>query len=147
SPHYIPHPVHLGDAGYALVFLAPGFEGTGSGTRLSVRQQTGMHTIMTTVEALRQKTNGDPLSYFLSLLLGRAHVGFMHDLLLSVSEAPVLIERLRERLSQVFAEEHARFLVTTGVSFEGYRRFLGDPEEACERGGLTHLLNGGQLRL
>jgi hypothetical protein len=106
-----------------------------------------MHTIMTTVEAWRRKTNEDQLSYFLSCLLGGAHGVSIHDLLLSVSEEPVLIERLRERLTQVLAEEHARFLVTTGVSFEEYRRFLGDPEEACERGGLTHLLKGGRLRL
>ena len=44
SPHYIPHPVSIGGTEYALIFLAPGFEGTGADDIISIRQQTNIPT-------------------------------------------------------------------------------------------------------
>ena len=70
SPHYIPHPVRLAEVGYALIFLAPGPRGTGTPDVVSIRQQTGINTVLSTVETWRRKPNEDQIAYFLSCLLG-----------------------------------------------------------------------------
>ena len=90
SPHYIPHPVRLAEVGYALIFLAPGFEGTGSDEVVSVRQQTKIPAVMNTSKTWRQKPNDDQLSYFLSCLLGGVHGVNVQDLLASVTDDPTL---------------------------------------------------------
>jgi hypothetical protein len=144
SPHYIPHPVHLADVGYALIFLAPGFEGTGSDEVISVRQQTGIQALMSTREAWQRKPNEDQLSYFLSCLLGGTHGICVHDLLATVSEEPTLAAELRSRIGQALEEEKERFLTATGLTRERYRCHFGEPETALARSGLKDFLNGNQ---
>jgi hypothetical protein len=143
SPHYIPHPVRLTNAGSALIFLAPGFEGTGSDEVISVRQTTGIYTLMSTREAWRRKHNEDQLAYFLSCLLGGVHGIGMHDLLATVSEEPALATELTSRISQAMEKEEERFLTTTGLTPEDYRCSFGEPESALARSGLGDFLSGG----
>jgi hypothetical protein len=143
SPHYIPHPVRLADGSYAVIFLAPGFEGTGADEIISVRQETGIGAVMNTSETWRRKPNEDQLTYFLSCLLGGVHGINVRDLLLSVKEEPVLIERLRERLNHSLAEEQERFLMATSLSREYYRQIFGDSDIALERSGLAEFLSDG----
>jgi len=145
SPHYIPHPVRLAEAGYALTFLAPGFEGTGAADVISVRQETGIHTLMSTREAWQRKPNEDQLAYFLSCLLGGVHGIGMHDLLASVSEEPALAEELTRCMKQTIAKEQVRFLTTLGLTPEDYQHSFGEPESALARSGLGAFLNGGLL--
>jgi len=145
SPHYIPHPVRLEDAGFALIFLAPGFEGTGSDEVISVRQRTGVRGLMSTREAWQQKPNEDQLAYFLSCFLGGAHGINIADFLASVVEEPPLATELASRLDQFLAKERERFLATTGLSPEQYRHSFGEPETALARSGLGDFLNGGSL--
>lgn len=143
SPHYIPHPVRLADGSCAVIFLAPGFEGTGADDVISVRKQTGIHEVMNTSQTWRRKPNEDQLSYFLSCLLGGVHGVNVRDLLISAREEPVLVERLRERLHNSLAEEQERFLTATGLSREYYRQIFGDTDAALKRGGLAEFLFGG----
>jgi hypothetical protein len=143
SPHYIPHPVRLADTEYALIFLAPGFEGTGADDVISVRQETGIQTLMSTREAWQRKPNEDQLAYFLSCLLGGVHGIGMHDLLATVSEEPALAAELMYRMKHTMEKEQARFLATTSLTQEGYRRSFGEPESALARSGLGDFLNGG----
>lgn len=143
SPHYIPHPVFLVDQGSALVFLAPGFEGTGSDEVISVRQQTGIHAIMSTREAWRQKPNEDQIAYFLSCLLGGTHGICVQDLLATVSEEPTLAVELTNRIGSLLKEEAERFLTATGLTRQSYHCSFGEPEAALARGGLRDFLNGG----
>lgn len=143
SPHYIPHPVLLADQGSALVFLAPGFEGTGSDDVISVRQQTGIHTIMSTGETWQQKPNEDQMAYFLSCLLGGVHGICVQDLLATVSEEPTLAAELTKRIGSLLKEEEERFLTVTGLTRQSYRRSFGEPAAALARGGLRDFLNGG----
>jgi len=143
SSHYIPHPVRLAEAGYALIFLAPGFEGTGADDVISVRQETGIHTLMSTREAWRRKPNEDQLAYFLSCLLGGVHGIGMHDLLATVSEEPALVTELTSRIRPAMENEKKRFLTTTGLTPEGYHRSFGEPESALARSGLGDFLSGG----
>ncbi|HEV8713590.1 MAG TPA: hypothetical protein VGX03_12280 [Candidatus Binatia bacterium] len=140
SPHYIPHPVRLVDAGYAVIFLAPGFEGTGADDVMSVRQETGIHSLMSTREAWRRKPNEDQLAYFLSCLLGGVHGIGMHDLLATISEEPTLATELISRLRQVMDKELERFLATIGLPPEDYHRSFGQPESALARSGLGDFL-------
>ncbi len=143
SPHYIPHPVRLTDAGSALIFLAPGFEGTGTDEVISVRQATGIHTLMSTREAWQRKPNEDQLAYFLSCLLGGVHGIGMHDFLATASEEPALVTELTSRIRPAMENEKERFLTTTGLTPEGYHRSFGEPESALARSGLGDFLSGG----
>jgi len=140
SPHYIPHPVRLVDAGCAVIFLAPGFEGTGADDVISVRQETGIRTLMSTREAWRRKPNEDQLAYFLSCLMGGVHGIGMHDLLATVSEEPPLATELSGRIGQVMDKEREHFLATVGLTPEEYHRFFGQPESALARSGLGDFL-------
>jgi hypothetical protein len=142
SPHYIPHPVRLDAESCALIFLAPGFEGTGTDEIISVRQETGIQVVMNTSETWRQKPNDDQLTYFLSCMLGGVHGINVRDLLSPVREESTLAERLREQLGQRLAVEREQFLAVTNLSREHYQRAFGDPETAGERSGLTDFLSG-----
>src|SRR5215510_1235218 len=135
SPHYIPHPVCLAEAGYALIFLAPGFEGTGADDVISVRQETGVHALMSTREAWQRKPNDDQLSYFLSCLLGGVHGINVQDLLVSVGEDPTLLTFLQNRLPQEIQEEDSRFLAVTNLSEEAYDKMFGPQERRLTRSG------------
>jgi hypothetical protein len=144
SPHYIPHPVCLAHGGYGLIFLAPGFEGTGSEDVVSVRQQTGIHAVMSISETWKRKPNDDQLAYFLSCILGGMHGVNVQDLLESINEMPSLVQRLRVRLTQELQGEVERFLGVTNLSESVYRHTFGDDEERLIRSGLrTFLLSGG----
>jgi hypothetical protein len=142
SPHYIPHPVRLGDESCALIFLAPGFEGTGADEVISVRQQTGIHAVMNTSETWRRKPNEDQLTYFLSCMLGGVHGINIRDLLLPTQEEPALVNRVREKLIQRLAVEREQFLAVTNLSREYYQRAFGDAACALKRSGLAEFLVG-----
>lgn len=142
SPHYIPHPVQVEHAGYALIFLAPGAEGTGSETVVSVRQQTGMHAIMNTAETWQRKPNEDQLSYFLSCLLGGVHGISVHDLLAPLAAEPALAQELRSRLAPRLEEERERFLAATGFTPARYQQAFGESAAALARSGLADFLAG-----
>ena len=152
SPHYIPHPVRLNGADYALIFLAPGFEGTGSPDVMSVRQQTGIENVLTTAETWRGKPNGDQIAYFLSCLLGGAHGICVQDFLSTIADETDLAEQLYQRLQPVqpvlpvLAEEVACFLATTGLTQQHYQRAFGRPEAALRRSGLKDFLDGFEGR-
>jgi hypothetical protein len=140
SSHYIPHPVQLAGESRALIFVAPGFEGTGADEVISVRQETGIREVMNTCEAWRRKPNEDQLAYFLSCMLGGVHGVNVRDLLLSAKEEPLLVERLRAQLNRGLAQELERFLGTTSLSREHYQRIFGDTDAALERSGLAEFL-------
>jgi len=140
SPHYIPHPVRLAGEKYALIFLAPGFEGTGSEDVLSVRQQTEIRAVMSTSETWRRKPNDDQLSYFLSCLVGGVHGINVQDLLVSVCEDPTLLAFLQNRLPQEIQEEDSRFLAVTNLSQEAYDKTFGPRERRLTRSGLRAFL-------
>ncbi len=142
SPHYIPHPVRLAEAGYALTFLAPGPRGTGTPAVVSIRQQTGINTILSTVETWQRKPNEDQIAYFLSCLLGGVHGINVRDFLTSVGDHRELAEALYQRIRPVLAEEAECFLQTTGLTPEQYAQAFGSSEAALRRSGLGDFLEG-----
>jgi hypothetical protein len=142
SPHYTPHPVRLADHAYALVFLAPGVEGTGSDEVISVRQHTGVHTPMSAQKAWRRKQNEDQFAYFVFCFLGGVHGIGMHDILHTVDNEPSLADELRRRLRQSLEQEREHFLAVTGLTPERYRQSFGDSEAALVRSGIEKFLLG-----
>lgn len=144
SPHYIPHPVSLGETEYALIFLAPGFEGTGSEEVVSVRQHTSIATIMSLVEAWRRKPNDDQVAYFLSCLLGGVHGVSIHDLLSTMCEESMLAEKVRHQVNTVLSLEQERFLTVTGLTMAEYRQTFGESAVALKRSGLEDFLYGAR---
>lgn len=79
SPHYIPHPIAI-DADAAIVFLAPGREGTGSPAVESVRARTGVTELMTVAEVWKRKPTESQLEYIASCFTGEAHGLRLDDL-------------------------------------------------------------------
>ena len=142
SPHYIPHPVRIADYATALIFLAPGDEGTGSEDVVSVRQQTGIRRPMTAGETWQHKPNDEQLSYFMSCLLGGVHGIGVHDLLPRLGDDPQLISTLTQQLSQEVEKEREQFLATIGFSPAQYRQAFGDPELLLKRSGIADFLTG-----
>ena len=142
SPHYIPHPVRLDPESCALIFLAPGGEGTGTDEVISVRQETGIQAVMNTSETWRRKPNDDQLAYFLSCLLGGVHGINVRDFLTPVREERTLAERLGDQLRQRLVVEQEQFLAITSLSREHYQRAFGDPDVALNRSGLAEFLFG-----
>ena len=142
SPHYIPHPVRIAEIGTALIFLAPGEEGTGSDEVISIRQQTGIRSPMTVGEAWQCKPNDEQLSYFVSCVLGGVHGVGVHDLLPRPGDDPQLISRLVQQLGQEIEKERAVFLDTLGFSSAQYRQAFGEPEVLLKRSGLADFLTG-----
>jgi hypothetical protein len=142
SSHYIPHPVRLGDGSCALIFLAPGFEGTGADAVIAVRQETGIQVVMNMSETWRQKPNEDQLTYFLSCLLGGVHGINVRDLLTPVREERTLVKRLRDQLRQRLAMEREQFLTVTSLSRQHYQQAFGNAEAALQRSGLAEFLFG-----
>lgn len=142
SPHYIPHPVRVDGDGAALIFLAPGFEATGSETVISVRQQTGVRTVMSAGQTWQHKPNKEQLSYMVSCLLGGVHGLNIGDLLPRLGDDPRLIAALTERLRPEIETEVPRFLETLGLSAEQYRSAFGEPERLLRRSGLHDFLRG-----
>lgn len=140
SPHYIPHPVRLADESCALIFLAPGTEGTGANDVIGVRQETGIQEIMNTSETWRRKPTEDQLAYFLSCMLGGVHGINVRDLLTPVREDVSLAQRLRGEILQHLLVEREQFLAVTGLSHEQYRHAFGEAEVALKRSGLADFL-------
>lgn len=141
SAHYIPHPVRVRDAGYAVIFLAPGCEGTGADEVLSIRQQTGIENLMNADEAWHHKPNEDQLAYFLSCLLGGAHGICVRDLLPALAPDRTLAAALARRLREALAGEEERLLAILGLTAESYRQAFGESEAALARSGLRDFLN------
>jgi len=142
SAHYVPHPLQVVGEEYALIFLAPGFEGTGSDQVISVRQQTGIQKVMKTSEAWKRKPNDDQLAYFLSCLLGGVHGINVRDLLTPVREEPTLDRTLREKIELGLQDEEDCFLATTGLSQAKYYQSFAELTLALARSGLRSFLTG-----
>jgi hypothetical protein len=126
----------------ALIFLAPSFEGTGSDEVISIRQQTGMRTVMPAGQTWQHKPNEEQLAYFLSCVLGGVHGVGIRDLLPRSGDDPQLIAVLTERLQQEIEKEQTQFLETIEFSAEQYGRAFGEPEQLLRRSGLYDFMMG-----
>jgi hypothetical protein len=142
SPHFIPHPVPLGGSHFAITFLAPGREGTGSARVVPVRIRTGNESVMTIVETWRRKPQHTQLVYFVSCLLGSVHGIALGDILAPLAEDAELCTRVRTAVSAESRRELARFLNTTGLDHAAYWEAFGPPNQAVRRSGLEQFLRG-----
>jgi hypothetical protein len=142
SPHYIPHPVRLGGGRFAITFLAPGREGSGTATVVPVRVRTGSLELMTAPDAWRHKPNETQLAYFTACLLGGVHGVSLQDLLLPLSEDTALSERLGATIRDEQQHELSRFLNMTGLDQATYWQSFGPPTHGVRRSGLEEFLHG-----
>jgi hypothetical protein len=143
SAHYIPHPVPLAGRGYAVTFLAPGAEGSGSASVVPVRMRTGNPPLMTAAQAWAGRPNESQLAYFTTCFLGALHGICQRDLIADLDDASELYRRLRAALASNRAAEPARFLAATGLQPDGYRAVFGDGARLALRSGLSRLFDGG----
>jgi hypothetical protein len=101
SPHYIPHPIAIGTRP-ALIFLAPGHEGSGSPEVVPVRVATGVTDLMDVAAVWKRKPNAAQLDYIEMCLLGRAHGIRLDDLTADIPEE--LSSRIRQSPSDLESE-------------------------------------------
>jgi hypothetical protein len=142
SPHYLPHPVPLDSNRFAVTFLAPGAEGSGSARVVPVRVRTGHVAPMDIAEAWHRKPNRTQLAYFAACLLGGVHGVFVGDLLRPLADDRPLRDRVHGVIAAEQRPELARFLAVTGLDHATYWQAFGPPTQALGRSGLEALLRG-----
>lgn len=140
SPHYIPHPVRLDANRFAVTFVAPGHEGTGSDRVVPSRTRTHDEQLLTALEAWQRKPNRTQLSHLTACLLGGLHGIGVQDLLVPVAEDAELCERLRAAIAAEQPQELARFLSATGLDHGSYWQAFGSPNHSIRRSGLEQFL-------
>jgi hypothetical protein len=141
SPHYVPHPVRLDTSEYALTFLAPGREGSGSPTVVPVRVRTGNTELMSAPETWQRKPNRTQLAYFAACLLGGVHGLCLQDLLVPLAADAGLSERLRAAIRAEQQQELSRFLDMTGLDHTAYWHHFGPPTQSVRRSGLDEFMS------
>lgn len=119
SPHYIPHPVETG-GGPAIVFLAPGNEGSGADGVVPIRVQSALTRVLSLSEVWRIKPNSDQLDYIAMSLLGEVHGVSLADVYGNLAEDRPLLNRVRERVVEDAPVEPERFRAMLHLSAEEY---------------------------
>lgn len=145
SPHYIPHPVALGDE-RALTFLAPGREGSGSERVVPVRLRTGDRPPMSALQAWRARPNPTQLEYFVACFLGALHGICQRDLIDDLPNDSDLCIHLRAALAREREAETDRFLAATGLRADTYGAVFGSPAVLVARSRLSYLFDDGESR-
>lgn len=143
SPHYIPHPVALGDE-RALTFLAPGREGSGSARVVPVRVRTGDPAPMTALQAWRERPNPTQLEYFVACFLGALHGICQHDLIGDLPNDSDLCIHVRAALARERDAEPGRFLAATSLHSDAYNEAFGAPAALVARSRLSYLFDDGE---
>jgi len=143
SPHYVPHPVRLEANRFAVTFLAPGREGSGSERVVPVRVRTGQEALMTMPEAWQRKPNRTQLAYFVTCLLGGVHGVCIKDLLAPLVLEHQLAQQVRSAVAAEQRQELPRFLDMTGLDHARYWEAFGPPTQAVRRSGLDEFLRAG----
>jgi hypothetical protein len=123
SSHYIPHPVACHDPEPALVFLAPGSEGSGSESVVPLRVASGMVDLLPLHATWQQKSNPSQIEYFSMCLLGEVHGLSFADVLSDLDPDSELADLLNERLRTEARHEAARLCAALGLSSERYASF------------------------
>lgn len=121
SPHYIPHPVMMGMEP-AIMFLAPGVEGSGSDAVIPIRVSAGMTQCLSLTDAWQRKPNDSQLEYFAMCLLAEEHGVSLADVDDRHDGGPALIERLRARLEAERRDERTRFRAALHLSEAAYAK-------------------------
>ncbi len=145
SPHYVPHPVRLDGERFAITFLAPGKEGTGSERVTAVRVRTGNEALLTATEAWQRKPNPTQLEYFASCFLGGVHGVSIRDLTAPILEDDALRAQVRAKIVEEQQRELPRFLEMTGLDHHAYWQAFGPPTHSLRRSGLEEFLRGRQI--
>jgi hypothetical protein len=140
SPHYVPHPVRLDTHRFALTFLAPGREGSGSERVVPVRVSTRSEMLLTAPEAWHRKPTRAQLTYFVACLLGGVHGISVQDLVMPLADTEALCARVRTALAAEHKQELSRFLEMTGLDHGAYWDGFGPPTQSLRRSGLEQLL-------
>ncbi len=112
SPHYIPHPIPIGTRP-AIIFLAPGREGSGDVDIVPIRVRTGCCDLMNTAQVWQRKPNEAQLEYIAMCLLAEAHGVRVDDLTQDLpadlrdrlDRTDMNVDRERTRLRRLLASD------------------------------------------
>jgi len=120
SPHYIPQPIRI-DGEPAIVFVAPGAEGTGSDEVRPIRADND-YALLTTAEVWRATPTQPQLDYIASCLLAGAHGVAVDDL---AADLPVDLRRALAAYAAHFSDEPKRLREILGLGDRDYAEFRG----------------------
>lgn len=116
SPHYIPHPVASSGGETAIVFLAPGSEGSGRDDVVPIRVQSAETRLLTFRQAWKLKPNSSQLEYGVMCALAEVHGISLADVLGDLASYPPLANLVRQRLASELAVEPERFRAALGLT-------------------------------
>ncbi len=116
SPHYLPHPVASAGGEAAIVFLAPGPEGSGRDDVVPIRVQTAETRLLTFRQAWRLKPNPSQLEYGVMCALAEVHGLSLADVLGDLADYPPLANLVRARLAPELPVEPERFRMALGLA-------------------------------
>lgn len=116
SPHYIPHPVASAGGEAAIVFLAPGPEGSGRADVVPIRVATAETRLLTFRQAWSSKPNASQLEYGAMCALAEVHGISLADVLGDLPGYPPLANLVRARLATELPVEPERFRRALGLT-------------------------------
>jgi hypothetical protein len=116
SPHYVPHPVASSGGEAAIVFLAPGPEGSGRPDVVPIRVQSAETRLLSFRRAWSLKPNASQLEYGVMCALAEVHGISLADVLGDLADYPPLASLVRERLARELPVEPERFRAALGLS-------------------------------
>jgi hypothetical protein len=120
SPHYIPHPVASAGGEAAIVFLAPGPEGSGRADVVPIRVATAETRLLTFRQAWSLKPNTSQLEYGVMCALAEVHGISLADVLGDLPGYPPLANLVRARLATELPIESERFRRALGLTPERF---------------------------
>jgi hypothetical protein len=120
SPHYLPHPVATDLGEPAIVFVAPGPEGSGRADVVPIRVQSAETRLLSFRRVWSLKPNPRQLDYAAMCALAEVHNVSLADVLGDLAEYPPLATRLTARIAADVAAEPARFRATLGLTLDRY---------------------------
>lgn len=116
SPHYIPHPVASSGGEAAIVFLAPGPEGSGRPGVVPIRVQSAETRLLTFRQVWSLKPNPSQLEYGVMCALAEVHGISLADVLGDLPDYPPLANLMQTRLGAELAVEPNRFRAALGLT-------------------------------
>ncbi len=144
SEHYIPHPLDLGDLGFAITFIAPGKYGTGNASLTSRKEERNISHLLDITDVLKRKFLDKEafLNYTLDCLYGGVHGINIRDIINLIPKDSEFYKNVQKNLTkETINEEKICFANVIIGNIEFYEEKFGKIDQNLKRSGLNSILN------
>ncbi len=143
SKHYIPHPLDLGDLGYAVTFIAPGKYGTGNAYQLSRKEQEGIFDLMGVNNVIKRNDVNRKkfFQYTLDCMYGGVHGINVRDIIALISKDSEFLNDIQKEFpKKSIINERNQFANNIFQNLEIYKQKFGNLDQNLRRSGLKSIL-------